>query len=305
MCALRLCAGQKDAPVAETPVAPDLFAPVIACIEGRLPAPVALMQLASAAPDAEAIDSTLREAFRHASGSGIKPLEELHALRLRAADKLERMRDIASVARRAHSGEHDWARTFDEAARISPEASVALYSLGEPELLQRQTEELVSRMAEWGLLQDEFHVLDFGCGIGRIATAIAPRVAGVVGVDISPEMVRLARERTASLGNIAIAEASAGTLGTFADASFDAVLAIDSVPYVVASGLAEFCFRDTARVLKPDGLLLIMNYSYRGDLSLDRAELQHLVDRYGFDIERNGTSDLSLWDGCAFLLRKR
>jgi len=291
--------------MAETPVASDLLAPVLACIEGRLPATVALMQLASAAPDAETIDSTLREASRHASSSGLKSLEELHTLRLRAADNLERMRDIASVATRAHSSQHDWASTFDEAARISPEASVALYSLGDPKLLQRQTEELVTRMAEWGLLQANFQVLDFGCGIGRIAKVIAPRVAGVRGVDLSAQMVCLARERTAFLGNVGIADASPNALGTFADASFDVIIAIDSFPYVVESDLVESCFGNMTRVLKANGRLLIMNYSYRGEVSLDRTELQDFAHRYGFDIERNGTSDLSLWDGRAFLLRKR
>ncbi|HEX3653232.1 MAG TPA: PIG-L family deacetylase [Rhizomicrobium sp.] len=61
---------------------------------------------------------------------------------------------------------------------------------------------------------------------------------------------------------------------------------------------------DIARVLKPAGRLLIMNYSYRGDLALDREEIAQFAIDYGFAIERNGTANLSLWDGHAFLLRR-
>jgi len=38
-------------------------------------------------------------------------------------------------------------------------------------------------------------VLEIGCGAGRLARAMAGRAAAVVGIDASPEMVRLARER--------------------------------------------------------------------------------------------------------------
>jgi len=37
--------------------------------------------------------------------------------------------------------------------------------------------------------------LDFGCGVGRLTLALADRFASVVGVDISPGHLRLARER--------------------------------------------------------------------------------------------------------------
>jgi hypothetical protein len=57
-------------------------------------------------------------------------------------------------------------------------------------------------------------------------------------------------------------------------------------------------------VLQAGGALLIMNYSYRGHLALDRADLGHFAAAYGFAVERNGTADLSLWDGRAFLLRR-
>jgi SAM-dependent methyltransferase len=147
-------------------------------------------------------------------------------------------------------------------------------------------------------------VLDFGCGIGRIAKAIAPNVAHVLGVDVSGEMVRLARERTAEHHNVSITQVPSGSFA-FVEANFDLVLAIDSFPYVVESGLAQACLLQLAHALAPEGRLLIVNYSYRDDLARDRAELQSFADSYGLQIERNGTADFSLWDGRAFLLCRR
>ena len=47
-------------------------------------------------------------------------------------------------------------------------------------------------------------VLDFGCGVGRLSLALATRADSVLGVDISPPHIRLARERAAQekVGNV-------------------------------------------------------------------------------------------------------
>jgi len=57
-------------------------------------------------------------------------------------------------------------------------------------------------------------------------------------------------------------------------------------------------------VLKPGGSLLILNFSYRGDPELDRADVAHLAAANQFEICRNGTREFALWDGLAFLLRR-
>lgn len=42
--------------------------------------------------------------------------------------------------------------------------------------------------------------LDFGCGVGRLVTALAPNVASVVGVDISPDMLQEAKRNCEARG---------------------------------------------------------------------------------------------------------
>lgn len=51
-----------------------------------------------------------------------------------------------------------------------------------------------------GGFSPESRVLDLGCGPGIYSTAVAPHVRGVVGVDISEEMIGYARERAALEG---------------------------------------------------------------------------------------------------------
>ena len=195
---------------------------------------------------------------------------------------------------------------FDDAVAIAPEAAVALYSLGSPATLDRATAELVSRLDEWGLLGPDIIALDIGCGIGRLETALASRLRAITGVDLSPGMIEEARRRCAGLVNVDVAVCDGTGLAAFAGRDYDLILAVDAFPYLVAadSALAERHVADAARLLPAGGALVILNYSYRGDLDADRNAVADLASRYGFTVLRNGTRDFTLWDGATFLLCK-
>ena len=68
--------------------------------------------------------------------------------------------------------------------------------------------------------------------------------------------------------------------------------------------LAETHVADATQLLPNGGSLVILNYSYRGDLDADRHAVTDLSQRYGFTVQRNGTRDFTLWDGATFLLRR-
>ena len=97
---------------------------------------------------------------------------------------------------------------FDAAVQQSPEASVAAYSLGDPDILATATSEIVDWLSAERLLQVRDDVLDLGCGIGRIAGAIAPRVRSVLGLDVSPGMIAEATQRYGDVGNLRFAVTS-------------------------------------------------------------------------------------------------
>jgi ubiquinone/menaquinone biosynthesis C-methylase UbiE len=195
---------------------------------------------------------------------------------------------------------------FDEAVREDEMASVAAYSLGSPELLDRATDEVVDLFDRWGLLDAGRTALEIGCGIGRMQAALAPRLGEVHGVDVSPAMIAAARRRCAGLANVHLTVGSGLDLAGFPAARFDLVFAVDSFPYVHQGGheLVEAHFRETARVLKPGGDFAILNFSYRGDLALDCEDVEQLSADWGFQLEVGGVEPFDFWDGVAFLCRR-
>jgi len=103
-------------------------------------------------------------------------------------------------------------------------------------------------------LQSAQQVLDLGTGTGSVAIKAASLVipgGNVTAVDISPEMIDLARQRSASLGlsNIEFLEGRAEELPA-PTGGFDAVLASLSLMYVIDRAAAA---REIARVLRPGG----------------------------------------------------
>jgi ubiquinone/menaquinone biosynthesis C-methylase UbiE len=149
-------------------------------------------------------------------------------------------------------------------------------------------------------------VLDVGCGIGRIAARLAPLVDGVWGIDISPGMIAAARRRCAGLPNVRFAICDGVDLSMCGDGSVDVVLAVDTFPYVVEAGEASVAlhFREAHRVLREGGDFVLVNFSYRGDVAADRADVLRLARAAGFDVLVSGGAPFALWDGVAFHLAR-
>lgn len=187
---------------------------------------------------------------------------------------------------------------FDRLAAQAPEAGVALYSLGAPELLDAATAEMVQVIADWHPLAGAT-VLDFGCGIGRVARAMAARGAEVIGLDVSPVMIAEARRRG---GEARYLVGDGRRLCGIADQSIDVMLAADSFPYLVASGLLDDHLAEARRVLRPGGSLIVFNWSYRGSLDADAEEAQRLARAHGLDVVRSAERPFAIWDAAGFQL---
>jgi ubiquinone/menaquinone biosynthesis C-methylase UbiE len=283
------------------------------CADTSLPDEVALMRLIMATENAADLERQLALAVPALGRKGALRLRKLAAKARRQPAAWETVRATAATVthadvagRPACDAVADIAASFDRAAKLSPEASVALYSLGDPATLAAATAEIVRWMREAGLLGPEREILDVGCGIGRLEAALGGEVGRIVGIDVSSEMIGIARRRCGDVQNASFRLASGLDLSGFADESFDCVVAVDTFPYLVMAGggLAERHVHEAARVLRPGGELAILNYSYRDTPAQDRDDLESAACAAGLGTIPAGAKPFSRWDGTAFRLAK-
>jgi SAM-dependent methyltransferase len=287
-------------------------------LTGAMSAPVALMQLLIETEDFQstrtAVMSMARDVERQDASTGVRGrVNELLELLTTNAEGCERIAqmlradvDSPKPAQSIEEGIAFSERLFDWSVQQSEEASVALYSLGNPQLLEQATAEIVAELERWSVITRESDVLDIGCGIGRLLVALAPRVRNVTGVDVSAEMVKVARKRCAALPNVSVIKGDGRGLSELDNESFNLVTAVDSFPYLRQSGypLVERYVAESTRVLRPQGQLVILNYSYLEDDAADAREVRALAADNGLELLDAGVRPFALWDGVAFRLRK-
>ena len=98
--------------------------------------------------------------------------------------------------------------------------------------------------------------LDIGCGTGFLALELAARGHRVVGIDLAPAMLDLARQNAAALGLVVRFEAADAENLPFAPGSFDLVISrhvLWTLPH------PEAAIDDWRRVLRPGGRLSIVD----------------------------------------------
>jgi SAM-dependent methyltransferase len=124
-------------------------------------------------------------------------------------------------------------------------------------------------------------IADVGCGPGHVTRFLAARHADVIGVDISPAMIGLAREHAPAL---AFAVGSMLELPV-ADGAWSGVLALYSIIHLTASDRALAC-REFARALRPGGWLLAAFHIDSPDFAA--GEASHLTTWFGQAVELDG-----------------
>ena len=129
-------------------------------------------------------------------------------------------------------------------------------------------------------------VLDAGCGTGLLleqqANAVGPD-GNAVGIDLSDDMLAVARKRCEPLKQVSLQQGSVEQL-EFDDASFDAVSCTQTLLYVDDFDTA---LGELYRVLKPGGCIVIVETEWQGtilnhpDRTLTRLLLDSLDDSRG------------------------
>lgn len=115
--------------------------------------------------------------------------------------------------------------------------------------------------------------LDFACGDGHIAVEMAQVGGDVVGIDISPASVDLARRAAAEAGVNATFAVMDALATDFADDTFDVIVCAGVIHHMdpVAA------YRELARIVKPDGVVYaIEGLGHNPLINLYRKKTPHL-----------------------------
>lgn len=97
--------------------------------------------------------------------------------------------------------------------------------------------------------------LDFGCGVGRLTSALAAHFDHCVGLDISARMIEQARSLTAGLENCAFEIRDQPDLAHLRSDTFDMVLSFIVLQHIPSADVKRRLIAEFVRVLRPWGLL--------------------------------------------------
>ena len=113
-------------------------------------------------------------------------------------------------------------------------------------------------------------VLDVGCGPGTLALAARERTGPdgeVYGIDAGTEMIQVARQKAAKAGTGVRFQTGLIEEIPFPDAQFDAVFSTFMLHHL-PDDLKRRGFREIARVLKPGGRLLAVDFAPDGSFGI-------------------------------------
>ena len=104
-----------------------------------------------------------------------------------------------------------------------------------------------------GVPERRGRALDFGCGLGRTARALAARYGEVVGVDVSSRIVEQARALHGDLASVRFEVNAREELSAFGDGSFDLVFSTLVLQHLPSARMVERYLAEFVRLLAPGG----------------------------------------------------
>ena len=140
------------------------------------------------------------------------------------------------------------------------------------ELIDLQLSPLGLKVIEQLDLADGSVVLDIGCGAGQTLLQLAERVGlegQVIGVDIAPQLLEIARRRSCSLSTVSLVQADAESL-ELPTASVDVIFSRFGV---MAFSDPAAAFKNFHRILRPKGRLAFCCWRALEDNPLDYMPL--------------------------------
>lgn len=127
-------------------------------------------------------------------------------------------------------------------------------------------------------LDSTAHILDVGCGYGRLSNILAAAGFGnVTGIDFAPALIERARTEHPDLRFVVQDEPPALP---FADAAVDAVTLFAVLTCIPGDDAQRACVAEIRRVLRPGGLLYVSDLCLQDD-PRNLARYEEFADAYG------------------------
>jgi SAM-dependent methyltransferase len=157
-----------------------------------------------------------------------------------------------------------------------------------------------------GMDPKQMRVLEIGCGAGRVTKALASVFGEVHAVDVSPEMIRQARENLAATPNVHFYANSGTDLQVLPNVPFHFAFSFIVFQHIPDKAIVENYIREAHRVLAPGALF---KFQVEGGPVADRdaadtwhgvsftePEMRDIAARAGFDLRyTEGTGSQYFW----------
>ena len=123
------------------------------------------------------------------------------------------------------------------------------------EIGRQEIADVMEYVQKRGILQHRGRALDFGCGVGRLTQALASYFEEVVGIDIAPSMVLLAKRYNQFGARCVYRVNDQDNLTLFRDQEFHFIYT-NIVLQHMKPEYAKSYIKEFLRVLKPEGVLI-------------------------------------------------
>ena len=166
----------------------------------------------------------------------------------------------------------------------------AIYDSGWGDFSRQYTGIVEKLLTERGI--KKARILDLACGTGVLAIMLARKGHTVTGIDISPEMVRMAQSKSAGMSRVSFE--AVDMVDYESDRKYDLVLCtFDSINYVLAVKDLRRMLKNIAAALKPHGLFVFDSntkwlYRHHHDTTQERElDSQSFIQDCRYDASRN------------------
>ncbi len=152
----------------------------------------------------------------------------------------------------------------------------------------------------------EMRVLEIGCGAGRVTRALAGTFGEVHGVDVSGEMVKIARAALSDRPNAFVYHNNGRDLSVVPHTAFDFAFSSIVFQHIPSREIIESYVREVHRLLRPGALF---KFQVQGNISVQssahdtwhgvpftEAQANAMAFRCGFEPRyRHGAGDQYFW----------